>query len=122
VFGYGLPAIPVDTHVHRIANRLGVVRTRSPAETEDALRKVVPQKYWIPLTPLLVQHGQNLCRPRNPLCPQCPIAVYCATGQALRAAHPTPRPHNSRRSHRIPHALAIREVLECDPPRKFAPF
>jgi endonuclease III len=91
VFGYGIPAIPVDTHVHRIANRLGVVRTSSPEETEERLRKVVPRKYWIPLNPLLVQHGQNLCRPRGPRCTDCPIADLCATGRALSSGRAPPR-------------------------------
>jgi endonuclease III len=91
VFGYGIPAIPVDTHVHRIANRLGVVRTRTPEQTETALRERVPERYWIPLNPLLVQHGQNLCRPNRPLCPQCPIADLCATGVALREGRAPPR-------------------------------
>ena len=91
VFGYGIPAIPVDTHVHRIANRLGAVRTESPEETETALRKVLPQPYWIPLNPLLVQHGQNLCRPRGPKCPECPIVEECATGRALRRGRDPPR-------------------------------
>ena len=92
VFGYGLPAIPVDTHVHRIANRLGVVRTETPEETEAALRRTVDPRYWIPLNPLLVQHGQNLCRPRRPRCDACPIAELCATGRALRRGRPPPRP------------------------------
>ena len=92
VFGYAIPAIPVDTHVHRIANRLGVVRTRTPEETEARLAEVVPSRYWIPLNPLLVQHGQNLCRPRGPRCPLCPIAKLCATGRALRAGRAPPRP------------------------------
>ncbi len=91
VFGYGVPAIPVDTHVHRIANRLGAVRTRSPEETEERLRTVLPERYWIPINPLLVQHGQNLCRPRGPKCPECPIASLCATGRALRAGRDPPR-------------------------------
>lgn len=91
VFGYGLPGVPVDTHVHRISNRLGIVRTRTPEATETALRRTVPERYWIPLNPLLVQHGQNLCRPRRPLCPQCPILAECATGRALRDHRPPPR-------------------------------
>jgi endonuclease III len=87
VFGFAAPAIPVDTHVHRIANRLGVVRTRTPEETERRLEQVVPREYWIPLNPLLVQHGQNLCRPRNPKCGECPVVRICATGRrALRPA------------------------------------
>jgi endonuclease III len=91
VFGYGIPAIPVDTHVHRISNRLGVVRTRTPEQTEDALRERVDVRYWIPLNPLLVQHGQNLCRPNRPRCPECPIADQCATGIALREGRDPPR-------------------------------
>jgi endonuclease III len=92
VFGYGIPAIPVDTHVHRIANRLGVVRTRTPEETERALVATVPRAYWIPLNPLLVQHGQNVCRPLRPRCPECPIVDQCATGRALRDGRAPPRP------------------------------
>jgi len=91
VFGYGIPAIPVDTHVHRIANRLGVVRTNSPEETEAALRERVDARYWIPLNPLLVQHGQNLCRPNRPRCSDCPIADQCATDRALREGRSPPR-------------------------------
>lgn len=92
VFGYGLPGLPVDTHVHRIANRLGVVKTRTPEATELALRAAVPERYWIPLNPVLVQHGQNLCRPRGPLCDRCPIREYCATGTALAEGRSPPRP------------------------------
>ncbi len=91
VFGYGIPAVPVDTHVHRIANRLGIVRTRSPEETEAALVRCVPREYWIPLNPVLVQHGQNLCRPRGPWCDRCPIREYCATGVALADGRRPPR-------------------------------
>ncbi|HYK93144.1 MAG TPA: endonuclease III [Thermoplasmata archaeon] len=91
VFGYGLPGMPVDTHVHRIANRLGVVRTKTPEATEEELRRVVPERFWIPINPLLVQHGQNLCRPRRPLCGRCPIVELCATGRALRDHRPPPR-------------------------------
>ncbi|MCI4350968.1 MAG: endonuclease III [Thermoplasmata archaeon] len=94
VFGYGVPAMPVDTHVHRIANRFGVVRTRTPEATELALRATVPQEFWIPINPLLVQHGQNLCRPRNPLCPQCPLETLCPTGLARRLGRATPRPED----------------------------
>ncbi|MGI0055651.1 MAG: endonuclease III domain-containing protein [Thermoplasmata archaeon] len=97
VFGYGIPGIPVDTHVHRIANRLGIVRTRTPEETEAALRRGVDRRYWIPLNPLLVQHGQNLCRPIGPRCERCPIARWCATGAARAAGRPTPRPQDALR-------------------------
>jgi endonuclease III len=91
VFGYGIPAIPVDTHVHRIANRLGVVRTSTPEATEARLREVVDPRYWIPVNPLLVQHGQNLCRPLRPRCPACPIAELCATGRARKEGRRPPR-------------------------------
>ena len=102
VFGYGIPAIPVDTHVHRISNRLGVVRTRTPEETEARLREVVPREYWIPLNPLLVQHGQNLCRPIGPRCGICPIADLCATGVALAAGRAPPRAEDRPRRRSSP--------------------
>lgn len=99
VFGFQLPAIPVDTHVHRLANRLGAVRTRTPDETEVALAKVVPQELWVPLNPLLVQHGQNICRPIGPRCDECPVASMCETGRAaVRAAGRRKGPRLSRAS------------------------
>ena len=67
----------VDTHVHRISNRLGYVATKSPKETEFALRKKLPRRYWIIFNTLLVAHGQNICRPISPLCSRCPIYDYC---------------------------------------------
>ena len=85
VFGFLEPAIPVDTHVHRIANRLGAVRTGTPEETEAALRATVPRDLWIPLNPLLVQHGQNTCLPRRPHCERCPLVEVCATGIRWKA-------------------------------------
>jgi endonuclease-3 len=97
VFGYGIPGVPVDTHVHRIANRFGVVRTKTPEETEERMREVLPLPFWIPINPLLVQHGQNLCRPRNPQCGLCPIADLCATGIALASGHRPPRKEDGRR-------------------------
>jgi endonuclease III len=100
VFGYGLEGMPVDTHVHRIANRLGVVRTKTPEETEAALRRVVPRRYWIPLNPVLVQHGQNLCRPIGPKCDLCPILELCPTGIARLDGGATPRPEDRIRAQR----------------------
>jgi endonuclease-3 len=67
----------VDTHVHRISNRLGYVTTKSPKETEFALRKKLPRRYWIIFNTLLVAHGQNICRPVSPLCSRCPVHDYC---------------------------------------------
>ncbi len=77
VFAYRRPAIPVDTHVHRISNRLGIVRTKTPEKTEIELMKKIPKRYWIDLNELLVTHGQNICLPRKPRCSICPIARWC---------------------------------------------
>lgn len=75
--GYGKPGICVDTHVHRISNRLGYVRTRSPKETEFALREKLPPKYWIVYNDLMVAFGQNLCKPISPFCSKCPLNHLC---------------------------------------------
>jgi endonuclease-3 len=71
------PGIAVDTHVHRISNRLGYVRTQTPEETEMALRRKLPRPYWIVINDLLVAYGQNLCKPISPFCSKCKIADYC---------------------------------------------
>ena len=75
--GFGKEGICVDTHVHRISNRWGLVRTKTPEETEEALRKVLPKKYWMEFNDLLVPFGQNLCKPVSPLCSSCKIRKYC---------------------------------------------
>lgn len=69
--------ICVDTHVHRISNRWGYVRTRTPAETETALRRRLPRKYWQSYNDLLVTFGQNLCHPTSPWCSRCPLDDLC---------------------------------------------
>jgi len=69
--------ICVDTHVHRISNRLGWVKTKTPEQTEMALRKVLPKRYWKTINPILVTFGQNICKPVSPLCSSCPIVSYC---------------------------------------------
>ena len=76
--GYNKPGICVDTHVHRISNRWGYVKTATPEKTEVALRQKLPKQYWIEYNDLLVSFGQQLCRPISPLCSQCPIAKYCS--------------------------------------------
>ena len=76
--GFNKPAICVDVHVHRIFNRLGYVNTKTPEETEFALRKKLPVKYWIDINTLMVTHGQNVCKPIKPNCSVCPIAGHCA--------------------------------------------
>ncbi len=71
------PGICVDTHVHRIMNRLGYVKTKTPLETEMALRRKLPRRYWMGINPMLVAFGQNLCRPISPKCGICPIYQHC---------------------------------------------
>ena len=75
--GFEIPALCVDTHVHRISNRLGVVATKTPEETEAALRAVIPQEHWIEWTKLLVMLGQNTCVPISPKCSFCPVRTEC---------------------------------------------
>lgn len=75
--GFNKPAICVDTHVHRITNRLGYVKTKIPFETEMRLREILPERYWITFNSFLVSFGQNLCFPINPKCNQCPIYKLC---------------------------------------------
>jgi len=75
--GYGRLGICVDTHVHRISNRLGLVKTKTPEQTEFALRKKLPQKHWLFYNDLLVTYGQNLCVPISPWCSKCKIFKYC---------------------------------------------
>ena len=75
--GFNKPAICVDVHVHRISNRFGYVKTKTPDETEMALRKILPKKYWINYNTLLVNHGQNICKPQKPNCSVCPVLKYC---------------------------------------------
>ncbi|MBM3313862.1 endonuclease III [candidate division WOR-3 bacterium] len=75
--GFGLPAIAVDTHVQRISNRLDLVRTTRPTDTEQALMEVLPRRCWKDWNQLLVALGQTFCRPRSPLCVSCPISVLC---------------------------------------------
>ena len=75
--GFGEPAICVDVHVHRIFNRLGYLKTKTPDETEMLLREKLPQKYWIDINTLLVTHGRNVCKPIKPLCNICPVAKFC---------------------------------------------
>lgn len=75
--GYGKLGICVDTHVHRISNRLGLVKTKTPEQTEFTLRKKLPQKHWLIYNDLLVTYGQNLCVPVSPWCSKCKIFKYC---------------------------------------------
>ncbi len=77
VYAYNIDAIPVDTHVHRISNRLGWVKTKMPEETESALEKSVPRKHWQLINDTFVSHGKTICAPISPFCSKCPIYDYC---------------------------------------------
>ena len=77
VYAFDKPAIPVDIHVHRISNRLGLVSTKNPEETEVALMKKIPKKYWITINDTFVMYGQNICKPISPMCHVCQIRKNC---------------------------------------------
>ena len=77
VYAFEKPAIPVDIHVHRISNRLGLVDTKNPEETEQELMKKVPKKYWIDINDTFVMYGQNICKPISPMCDVCKIKKNC---------------------------------------------
>lgn len=77
VYAYEKPAIPVDIHVHRISNRLGLVETKTPEETEQELMKTIPKKFWIDINDTFVMYGQNICKPISPMCTVCKIKKSC---------------------------------------------
>ena len=83
--GFGLAGICVDTHVHRISNRMGWVSTKDPAGTEMALMEILPKRYWIPINELLVRYGQTVCTPLSPWCSVCPVSRWCARAGVGRA-------------------------------------
>ena len=84
--GFDLPAICVDVHVHRITNRLGLIKTKTPFDTEMALRGILPVRYWKTWNSHLVSFGQTRCFPRNPNCADCPIRPYCPAATVARPA------------------------------------
>ena len=77
VYAFEKPAIPVDIHVHRISNRLGLVQTRTPEETERDLMKKIPKKFWLDINDTFVMYGQNICKPVSPMCDVCRIKKSC---------------------------------------------
>jgi endonuclease III len=86
VLGFDLPGICVDVHVHRICNRLGLIRTRTPHETERQLRAILPRRYWKTWNSFLVAFGQTQCRPVRPHCETCPLRACCQTGRGASPA------------------------------------
>ncbi len=77
VYGFKIPAIPVDTHVHRIFNRLGIIKTKDPFTTEEILSNMLDKKHWIKLNSIVVRYGQNICLPVKPKCNQCKLTENC---------------------------------------------
>jgi endonuclease-3 len=77
VYAFGKPAIPVDTHVHRISNRVGLVHAKKPEDTEEQLVRKIPRRYWLELNDLFVRFGQTTCRPVGPRCSQCTLTGVC---------------------------------------------
>ncbi len=75
--GYNKDGICVDTHVHRIVNRWGLIKTKNPTETEFSLRKTLPRKYWKDLNGMLVAFGQGVCKPISPICSKCNMNIFC---------------------------------------------
>ncbi|PIN76860.1 DNA lyase [Candidatus Woesearchaeota archaeon CG10_big_fil_rev_8_21_14_0_10_36_11] len=80
-YAFHKPAIAVDVHVHRISNRLGWIKTKTPEETENALMKLIPKESWHKINSLFVDHGQRVCFPINPNCKRCSIVQYCTFGK-----------------------------------------
>lgn len=83
--GYNIPAICVDTHVHRISNRLGWVKTKTPEETEESLKGIIPEAEWINLNTVLVSFGQNICVPISPFCSSCFVYKFCKRAGVIRS-------------------------------------
>jgi len=83
VYAFGKPAIAVDTHVHRVSNRLGWVRTKSPDQTERELERILPRRHWLEINELLVAHGKAVCRPVGPRCGECPVEETCPKAGVL---------------------------------------
>lgn len=81
IYAFDVPALCVDTHMHRITNRLGWVHTRTPDQTERALAKIIPKELWTGVNRLFLQHGREICTPGIPRCPVCPIRGFCVYGQ-----------------------------------------
>ncbi|HSB49969.1 MAG TPA: endonuclease III [Nitrosopumilaceae archaeon] len=86
VYAFDKPAIPVDVHVHRISNRLGLVKTKTPEETEMVLMKKIPEKYWLEINDTFVMYGQNICKPISPMCSVCKIKRRCDYYKSKKSA------------------------------------
>ncbi len=88
VYAFDEPAIPVDIHVHRISNRLGIASTKTPEETEAALTEAIPRRYWLEINDTFVMYGQNICKPISPMCDVCKIRRHCAYYRSITRGAP----------------------------------
>lgn len=88
VFGYQQSGLPIDTHIHRVVNRLGVVQTQTAPQTALELRRALPRRFWNLINPVFVQHGMNVCTARAPKCPLCPIESWCLKAGVKTRGHP----------------------------------
>jgi endonuclease-3 len=86
VYGFRKPALPVDTHVHRISNRLGIIQTNSPEESERELMRLIPEEHLMSTNELMVKHGQSICKPIGPQCHSCPVVRLCQFGSRQESA------------------------------------
>ena len=100
VYGYGIPRIPVDTHVHRVSNRLGLVTTKTPEKTEAALMAAVPRRYWLAVNELFIEFGKDICRPVGPRCAVCAFRPFCRYYRTVVSKRERPRTARLRSSHR----------------------
>ena len=84
VYSFGIPALPIDIHCHRIPNRLGWIKTKTPEESEQELMKIIPLRHWLAFNDIFVTHGKKVCLPVSPLCSKCPISKYCKRAGVTR--------------------------------------
>ena len=91
VYAFKIPAIPVDTHVHRIPNRLGWIKTTKPDQTEKRLKEIIPKSQWIRVNRLFVRFGQEICLPIHPKCDSCPLNTICPKDFTMELARKSKR-------------------------------
>ena len=121
VYAFEKPAIPVDIHVHRISNRLGLVETKTPEETEQALMKLVPRRHWLRINDTFVMYGQNICKPISPMCGVCQIRAECLFYRNnVHAVDPSPpaKPAGHHRSGGRDHAAVGSQSVRGRPRRR----
>ncbi len=100
VYGFGIPRIPVDTHVHRVSNRLGLVSTKTPEKTEARLMAVVPKRHWLAVNELFIEFGKDVCRPIGPRCDACSFRSFCHHYRTVVSRRAPPRRARRRPSRR----------------------